>query len=145
MPESVAATRVGPIPHIMLSLRGCTCSPKATAFAGRSRQTRAILSARYPIVSLYRVEVSGWDKNQTFFVEKSDLEWSEASSKQITLSHAVPDGAVVFVRLVPYLSTEQSHPVAYETEFVETTAEGRHELRLHPVSPHTGERDASIN
>lgn len=33
-----------------------------------------ILSARYPITNLYRVEVSGWDKNQTFFVEKSALE-----------------------------------------------------------------------
>ncbi len=104
-----------------------------------------ILPARHFSTSLYRVEVSGWDKNQTFFVEKSDLGWNEQSSKQITLSHAVPDGAVVFVRLVPYLSTEQSHPVAYETEFLETTAEGRHELRLHPVSPHIGERNASIN
>ena len=45
-----------------------------------------ILSARYPITNLYRVEVSGWDKNQTFFVEKSELEWSEESGKQVTLS-----------------------------------------------------------
>jgi hypothetical protein len=104
-----------------------------------------ILSARYPTTSLYRVEVSGWDKHQAFFVEKSDLEWGEESGKQVTLSHAVPDGSVVFLRLVPCLSAEQSHPVAYETEFMETTPEGRYEFRLHPVSPHTAEQDASIN
>jgi hypothetical protein len=104
-----------------------------------------ILSARYPTASLYRVEVSGWDKNKAFFVEKSDLEWSEQSGKQVTLSRAVPDGAVVFLRLAPCLSTEQSHPVTYVTEFLEMTAEGRHEFRLHPVSPHTVERDALIN
>ncbi len=104
-----------------------------------------ILSARHPNTSLYRVEVSGWDKNQMFFVEKSDLEWSEESGKQVRLSHAVPDGAVVFLRLVPCLSTEQSQAVAYETEFVETTVEGRHEFRLHPVSPRMVERDATIH
>jgi len=103
-----------------------------------------ILSARYPLTGRYRVEVSGWDKNQTFFVEKSDLQWSEESGKQVALSHAVPDGAVVFLRLVPCLSTERSHPAAYETEFVETTAEGRHAFRLHAVSPRMVERDATI-
>jgi hypothetical protein len=110
-----------------------------------ARRSRMILSARYPITSLYRVEVSGWDKNKAFFVEKSDLEWSEESGKRVALSRAVPDGAVVFLRLVPCLSTEQTHPVAYETEFVGTTAEGRHEFRLHPVSPHMVERNAAIN
>ncbi len=94
-----------------------------------------ILSARYRITSLYRVEISGWDKDQTFFVEKSELEWSEDSGKQVTLSHAIPDGAVVFLRLVFCLSTERSHPMAYETEFVEMTPEGRYEFRLHPVDP----------
>ena len=46
------------------------------------------LSARFPITSLYRVEVSGWDKSQTFFVEKSELEWNEESGKHVTLSSA---------------------------------------------------------
>jgi hypothetical protein len=80
-----------------------------------------------------------------FFVERSDLEWSEESGKQVALSHAVPDGAVVFLRLVPYLSTQQSHPVPYETEFVETNLEGRHEFRLHPVKPRNAERDPWIH
>ena len=37
-----------------------------------------ILSAS-PVVNLYRVEVSGWDNNKAFFVENSELEWSEES------------------------------------------------------------------
>ena len=51
-----------------------------------------ILSARYPTTNMYRVEVSGWDKHQAFFVEQSELAWSEECGKQVALSHAVPDG-----------------------------------------------------
>jgi hypothetical protein len=42
-------------------------------------------SARFPTTSLYRVEVSGWDKSQTFFVEKPELQWNEESGKHVTL------------------------------------------------------------
>jgi hypothetical protein len=54
------------------------------------------LPACYPVTSKFRVEVSGWDKYQSFFVEKYDLECTERSGKLLSLSHAVPDGAVVF-------------------------------------------------
>jgi len=29
----------------------------------------------------YRIEVSGWDLNDVFFVEKSDLLWSDGGEK----------------------------------------------------------------
>jgi hypothetical protein len=58
-----------------------------------------MLSARFPIAGMYRVEVSGWDKNQAFFVEKSDLKWNEDSGKLVVLSNAVPDRAVCDVAL----------------------------------------------
>ena len=74
--------------------------------------------ARFPVTNLYRVEVSGWDKSQTFFVEKSELEWSEESGKQVTLSSAIPDGAVVFLRLIRPLTADRSQSVPYETEFL---------------------------
>jgi hypothetical protein len=54
-------------------------------------------------VSIFRFEVSDWDKRQSFFVEKSELHWGEQSGKQIALSSAIPDGAVVFLRLLPSL------------------------------------------
>lgn len=74
-----------------------------------------------PIASMYRVEVSGWDRSQAFFVEKAELEWSEGCGKQVLLSHAIPDGAVIFLRLVPYFSVDRSDPVPYETELLGTT------------------------
>jgi hypothetical protein len=98
------------------------------------------LSARFPITSLYRVEVSGWDKSQTFFVEKSELEWSQESGKHVTLTSAVPDGSVIFLRLIQPLSADRSQSVPYETEFVSDTAEGQHQFRLHPVSPRAANR-----
>ena len=102
------------------------------------------LSARFPISSLYRVEVSGWDKSQTFFVEKSELEWNEDSGKHVTLSSAVPDGSVVFLRLIQPLSADRAQSVPYETEFLSVTPDGQNQFRLHPVNPRTVER-GSVN
>jgi len=90
-----------------------------------------------PYGGLYRVEVSGWDKNQAFFVEKSDLEWTEDSGKRIVLRHEVPDRAVVFVRLLRILSTGRTHPVPYEVQFVATTPEGQRQFRLRAITPRT--------
>jgi hypothetical protein len=44
------------------------------------------LSFRQPAIDSYRVEVSGWNISQSFFVEKPELEWNEENEKQITLS-----------------------------------------------------------
>ncbi len=57
-------------------------------------------SAPHPLVSTYRVEVSGWDSAQSFFVEIANLEWDEASSKNITLGRSLCPGTMVFVRLL---------------------------------------------
>jgi hypothetical protein len=46
----------------------------------------------------YRVEVSGWDEKQSFFVEKSDLGWDDFAGKHVSLQRMLPDGAMVFVR-----------------------------------------------
>jgi len=96
-----------------------------------------MLSARLPLAGLYRVEVSGWDTNQAFFVEKSDLEWSEHAGKRVVLCNAVLDGAVVFLRLLQSLRADRSHPVPYEAEFVAVTPEGQRQFQLHPLKPRT--------
>ena len=101
-----------------------------------------IIAARFPIASLYRVEVSGWDKSQTFFVEKSELEWHEESGKCVTLGSAVPDGSVVFLRLIQPLSADRSQPVPFETEFLSVTPDGLNQFRLHPVSSRGTERSS---
>jgi len=99
----------------------------------------------FPITRLYAVEVSGWDSAENFFVEKCDLEWHEESGKQVALSHKVPDGAVVFLRLLQPMSTDRSLPVAYETEFVSVNPNGQHQFRLHPACPRMDEGNTTIN
>ena len=95
-------------------------------------EARMILSAS-PTANLYRVEVSGWDHDKAFFVENSELEWSE-EGKQVTLTRTLNDRAVVFLRLLQPMSADRSSPVAYETELVSSTERGPQQFRLRPVS-----------
>jgi hypothetical protein len=96
-----------------------------------------ILTSEHPAGNLYRVEVSGWDNNKTFFVENSELEWTEDSGKQVTLNHGLSNGAVIFLRLLQPISNDRSHPVAYEAELVTKTDDGLGQFRLRPVSLRT--------
>ena len=53
---------------------------------------------------------------------------------------AVPDGSVIFLRLIQPLSADRSQSVPYETEFSTVTPDGQNQFRLHPVSPRTIDR-----
>jgi hypothetical protein len=92
-------------------------------------------SARYPVTSLYRVEVSGWDSQQSFFVEKSDLEWSEETAKSVALSHMLGEDARIFVRLLQHTAPDRSDAVAYEADFVGRTQDGKNQFRLTQAQP----------
>jgi hypothetical protein len=92
------------------------------------------LTAEHPATNLYMVEVSGWDDNKAFFVENSELEWTEESGKQVTLNRGLHEGAVIFLRLLQQIGNERSHPVAYQAEFVARCAEGQRQFRLRPVA-----------
>ncbi|HEY0701298.1 MAG TPA: hypothetical protein VGD60_00885 [Candidatus Acidoferrales bacterium] len=61
----------------------------------------------------YRVEVSGWDANESFFVEKSTLLWTESLGKRLALKALVRIGSVLFVRLIKPLGGGNGLPVAY--------------------------------
>jgi len=65
----------------------------------------------------YRVEASGWDVDENFFVEKTDLAWTE-DEKTIHLQYPVRKGTLVFVRLMGMDDQEHSIPVAYQAESV---------------------------
>lgn len=99
-----------------------------------------ILTAEHPVTNLYRVEVSGWDDNRAFFVENSELEWTDKSGKQVTLNRGLMDGAVIFLRLLQPISNDRSHPVAYEAELVASTDDGQRQFRLRPVSTRPARR-----
>ena len=96
--------------------------------------------------NLYRVEVSGWDANKSFFVENSELEWSENSEKQVTLTHGLTNGAVVFLRLLQPTSADRGHPVAYEAELLSSQPKGCQQFRLRPIAPkHDREAEMTEN
>ena len=83
----------------------------------------------------YRVEVSGWDEEENFFVEKSQLAWNDESGKHVCLQHMLPEGSLIFVRLLQSTSMNPTIPVAFETGFLGQDERGRYQFRLNPVIP----------
>jgi hypothetical protein len=83
----------------------------------------------------YSVEVSGWDNNEDFFVEKTELHWSEQSGKHILLLRPVASGSLLFLRLIDPTSIDRVHPVPYRAEIFDRTEGGQHRVRLLPARP----------
>lgn len=94
-----------------------------------------IVSETLTQLECYRVEVSGWDENQAFFVEKSDLAWDDFAGKHISLHRMLPDGAMVFIRMLQPQGPGQAPPVVYKVEFIGCDPEGQHQFRLSAVHP----------
>jgi len=85
----------------------------------------------------YRVETSGWDMDENFFVEKTDLEWTE-EEKTIHLKHSVREGTVVFVRLIGTDAQENNFPVAYQATAVAYQMQQRgYDVSLMQMLPRT--------
>jgi hypothetical protein len=84
----------------------------------------------------YRVEVSGWDLGENFFVEKTLLSWQEDGSKKVLLRTPLNEGTLVFVRLVGDSTGGRGVPVTYQVESIGRTLSGQGcEIlleRLHP-------------
>ena len=83
----------------------------------------------------YSVEVSGWDHSHVFFVERSELTWSEETGKLLTLSRRLPPRAMIFVRLLQSTGDERAFPVAYETEALSPASERPQQFRITRVIP----------
>ena len=66
------------------------------------------------IETSYRVEVSGWDASENFFVEKATLEWRGGEQKEITLPVRLREGCVLFVRLLQPTTSGVNVPIAYQ-------------------------------
>jgi len=90
----------------------------------------------------YRVEVSGWDTKETFFVEKTILEWEGEGKKEIALKSPLREGCVVFVRLLQPVSTSSSFPVAYQARMIAgQDANGRARVGLERLKPKASFKD----
>lgn len=92
-----------------------------------------LLTAQDPTTNSYPVEASGWDSAQSFFVEKSELEWNEETGKYLVLTHSLRPGAMFFLRLLQPASPDRSLPMACHAQFIGITAEGQQRFRLKQV------------
>lgn len=79
----------------------------------------------------FRVEVSGWDCNEVFFVEKTLLEWEPDQPREITLGSSLRPGSMVFVRLMQTAAAAMPFPIAYQViDVKDEKAGGRSRAKL---------------
>lgn len=84
----------------------------------------------------YAVEVSGWDMDEAFFVEKTNLIWNSDGAKEISLSHAIRIGSVLFVRLMQPVANSDSYPVPCQAiNVVDQGPSGRSAIQLTQLRP----------
>jgi hypothetical protein len=83
-----------------------------------------------------RVEVSGWDACEDFFVEKSFLSNDDDGIQRVVLLTPLEVGSLVFVRCNNGVSTLRSVPVTYQVACISEngTRAGR-EVSLRPIHP----------
>jgi hypothetical protein len=91
----------------------------------------------------YQVEISGWDLDDNFFVERTDLLWGQNDRKMALLRRPVLEGALVFVRLTLPIEYRHSCPIAYHVANVNALADtSSWEVALTKVHPRNGTREA---
>jgi hypothetical protein len=94
----------------------------------------------------FRIEISGWGLDNSFFVEKTDLIWAADGEKQVQLHRALPEGAIVFIRLLASEPSRGSVPVAYRIQdVVPMDCNGRCQMRLGQLHPQSKESLAGRN
>jgi hypothetical protein len=98
-----------------------------------------------PLIHSGLVEISGWDEHETFFVERSELGWSDSAGEHITLSRMLSTGAIIFVRPIQPTAKHRANPIPYEAEFVGCSPEGFPRFRLNGVTPRYGGHDLTVN
>jgi hypothetical protein len=108
-------------------------------------EVSTLVTESLPGTDHYRVEVSGWDEDEIFFVEKSHLDWDDFAGKHISLRHMLPEGAIVFVRTLQPTAIHQRSPVPYQAEFIGCNGDGLHQFRLNVVRPRYGNSAQCVN
>jgi len=94
----------------------------------------------------YRVEISGWDADEKFFVEKSRLTWMESVGKRVTVKAATPVGSVLFVRLIQPVGGGATFPVAYRAvEFAADNQGNGGVVTLEQLQPRMAFRETELH
>jgi hypothetical protein len=84
----------------------------------------------------YRVEVSGWDASESFFVEKTMLNWGRDEKKEVHLRSVLREGSFVFVRLLQPITNGNNFPVAYQAQRIgPRDPEGHSRVHLAQLRP----------
>jgi hypothetical protein len=91
----------------------------------------------------YRIEISGWGLDNSFFVERADLLWAANGEKQVQVHRALAEGAVVFIRLLAMEPSNGTVPVAYRVHSVSPMdRNGRCQISLAQLHPRPQESPA---
>jgi|SRR5271170_1195623 len=102
------------------------------------------MDSQTEVAKCYRVEVSGWDALETFFVEKTSLEWGHGTQMEIRLRSTLSEGCVVFVRLLQPLDDGSNFPVAYRTlKVMAKDADGWTRIFLAQMRPRASYKEAA--
>jgi hypothetical protein len=128
-------------------------SPKVLAglllFAMPEASMNSTMAGRADERKGYRVEVSGWDAKEVFFVEKSTLAWTESAGKTISLKALIRIGSVLFVRVIQPLGRGSSFPVPYRVvESLESEAGERGSsgvITLERLQPRMASRETATH
>ncbi len=98
------------------------------------------MSKQFPTPGDFRIEISGWGLDNDFFVERTDLLWIAGGEKQVQLHRALPEGAIVFIRLLASEPSSGSVPVAYQVrDVVPMDCAGRCQMRMAQLRPRSKE------
>jgi len=86
--------------------------------------------------SSYRVEVSGWDQIESFFMETALLHWDGNNRHHLLIRARLRADSVIFLRLLQPISSDDNFPVPYVvSKLLSIEMDGRTNLlitRLHP-------------
>jgi hypothetical protein len=111
----------------------------------RLRRRRMANSDTHALTQTGMVEVSGWDEDEVFFVERSEIGWDEYAGKHVTLSRMLSKGSIIFVRPIQPTALHRANPIPYATEFVGCSPEGNHQFRLNGVQPRHSHENYTVN
>jgi hypothetical protein len=91
------------------------------------------------------VEVSGWDEDEVFFVERAELGSDKYAGKHVTLTRMLSEGSIIFVRLIQPVAMHRANPIPYEAEFVGCSPGGNHQFRLNGVRSRHSRENYTVN
>jgi hypothetical protein len=93
----------------------------------------------------YRIEISGWCADNSFFVERANLVWRAGGEKQVHLLRTLPEGAMIFVRSISSDPSNLSVPVAYRVKTVmPRDSQGRYPMDVVQMHPRAMESKESL-